>query len=103
MRKLTSYIPGTKARRAEQDRRLCARARERVNEIVDGEVPDAREREELSRHLDACTRCGAGASEIRELKAAIARVGRSEDPQVVGRLRDFAQRLCEGTIEPGSD
>lgn len=102
MRKLTSYIRGTKAWRGEQDRRLCARARERVNEIVDGEVPDAREREELERHLDACTRCGATASEIRELKAAIARVGRTDDPMVVGRLRDFAHRLCEGT-ESGTD
>lgn len=87
--------------------RLCRRTAEHIQEIVDGELPLSRARRRLERHAGACTRCGASAESIRQLKAAIARVGGSSDPVVrerlVGLLGDLrAGRAPAADVDPGS-
>lgn len=97
---LARFIPWTRNWRAHRDMTLCNETRDRVQELVDGEVLHPTERARLVQHLEACVRCGAEADEIRQLKEAIARVGSDADAAVVGRLKDLARRLCEGA-EPG--
>lgn len=87
--------------------RLCLRTAEHIQEIVDGELPSSRTRRRLERHVDACTRCGARAETIRQLKVAIARVGGTPDPvareRLVGLLGDLkAGRVPADDVDPGS-
>jgi anti-sigma factor RsiW len=81
--------------------RICREAGERIQEIIDGEVPRDRARETLQLHLDACERCGREADTIRELKRAIARVGLFCDPALVSRLERFCGELADR--ESGAD
>lgn len=92
---ILEYVPGTTAWRRRRDRELCMQTGERIQEIVDGELPPGRAKEELERHLEACERCQGGAETIRELKRAIARVGSGADEELVARLQATADRLCE--------
>lgn len=92
---LLRFIPGTAAWRRRKDEQLCAQTGERIQEIVDGEVPPGRGRDELIRHLEACARCRQGAESVRELKRAIARVGSAPDEELVEKLQETATRLCE--------
>ena len=80
-------------------RRVCQAAHDKMQEIVDGEVPSRRERERLTAHLDLCLPCGADASQIRELKEAIARVGSAPDPQVKARLEELCDQLRKGECD----
>lgn len=92
---LLRFIPGTAAWRRRKDEQLCAQTGERIQEIVDGELPPGRGRDELIRHLEACVRCQQGAESIRELKRAIARVGSAPDEELLRRLQETATQLCE--------
>lgn len=96
---LLTYLPGTKAWRGRRDRKLCMKAAERIQEIVDGELSPDRAARALERHLAACERCRGEAEVIRQLKRAITRVSQEANPGTVNRLQDLARRLCE---EPGS-
>ena len=80
-------------RRTCSEAEICRRALEKVQQIVDDEMPSSKERLELLRHLDACTTCGVEAEAVKEMKNAIARVGSDTDAEVVRRLRDLAGRL----------
>lgn len=80
-------------RRKTSEAEICRRALERVQQIVDDEMPSPKERLELLGHLDACTTCGVEAEAVREMKIAIARVGSGTDAEIVQRLRDLADRL----------
>lgn len=88
--------------RERRRRRVCEAAHQRMQEIVDGEVPDARERRVLESHLRECLPCGEEAGEFRELKAAIARVGTEPDHAVRERVAGFLEQVRRGELD-GSD
>lgn len=92
---IARYIPGTRAWRERRDERLCMETAERIQQIVDGQLPPSAATRTLMRHLEACARCSREEEVFRELKAAIARVGGTGDDQIVERLHDLAQRLCD--------
>lgn len=100
---LLRFVPGTAAWRRRKDEQLCAQTGDRIQEIVDGELPPGRGRGELIRHLEACARCQQGAESVRELKQAIARVGSAPDEELLDRLRETATRLCEEGEQGFSD
>lgn len=91
---LLAYVPGTDAWRKRKRRDLCAQAAERIQEIVDGEVPPGKAARDLERHLKECPPCHQEAETLRTLKQAIARVSSDADPETVDRLNDLARRLC---------
>jgi anti-sigma factor RsiW len=93
---LLSYVPGTRAWKKRRSRDVCARAAERIQEIVDGEIPPGKAARTLERHLIECPPCHQEAEVIRTLKQAIARVSREADPETVRRLETLARSLCEG-------
>lgn len=90
---ILEYIPGTRAWQQRRDRELCGATDERIQEIVDGELPVDGAAQKLLRHLEACERCGRTADGFRELKRAIARVEGVTDEALVERLRDLARRV----------
>lgn len=92
---LKAYVPGTKAWRKRREHELCARALERMQEIVDGELPPGKAAKALEQHLVDCPPCHSEADVIRSLKQAIARVSGDADPQTVERLQALGRRLCE--------
>jgi anti-sigma factor RsiW len=94
--KLFSFVPGTTAWRKRRYYVLCMQATERIQQVVDGELPASRKTRILERHLVACRRCKGEVTAILELKAAIARVSCEADPEVVAKLETLARRLCEG-------
>ncbi len=97
---LLAYVPGTHAWRRRRSRDLCSRAAERIEEIVDGELPPGKAARALERHLEVCPPCHAEADVLRALKVAIARVSGEGDPEVVARLQAYAKGLCEGNETP---
>jgi anti-sigma factor RsiW len=96
---MRAYIPGTYAWKRRREGILCAKTIDKLQEIVDGEIGPGRAEAVLKKHLDACQSCNAEADVIRELKAAIARVGAEADPGCVKKLEDLARRLAEGIEE----
>jgi anti-sigma factor RsiW len=92
---LLAYVPGTKAWR--KRRNICSRVAERLQEIVDGELPPGKAARALERHLIECPPCHQEAEVLRTLKQAIARVSGEADPEVVARLQALARQLCERT------
>lgn len=93
---LLEYLPGTKSWKRRRAREVCERTAERIDEIVDGEVPPGKAARLLERHLEACPPCHQEADVLRKLKVAIARVSSDADPDVVRRLEAYAKGLCEG-------
>lgn len=85
--------------RARRNERLCARAADRIQELVDGEVLDDRERRRLERHVDECIPCGVEVESVEELKAALARVGREPDPAVKQRLVVLLEEIRAGEVD----
>lgn len=92
---LLSYVPGTEAWRKRRARDVCARAAERIQEIVDGEIPPGKAARTLERHLIECPPCHQEAEVLRSLKQAISRVSGQADPETVKRLEALARSLCE--------
>ena len=93
---MREYVPGTKAWRSRRHRELCAEALDRIDEIVDRELPPDRRARDLERHIDDCVTCGTEAESIARLKTAIARAAEGADPATVERLQELARRLCTG-------
>lgn len=93
---LLAYVPGTHAWKRRRAHELCLRTAERIEEIVDGELPPGKAARALEKHLEACPPCHQEADVIRTLKAAIARVSSDADPDVVRRLEAYAKGLCQG-------
>jgi anti-sigma factor RsiW len=91
-----AWIPWTKPWRRRRDYAICRQTLERVQEIVDGEIPHGHTARVLSKHLHACKRCGEEAEAMRTLKIAIARVCGECDPDAVAKLESLAQQLLEG-------
>ncbi|MEX2394487.1 MAG: hypothetical protein WD826_08415 [Actinomycetota bacterium] len=97
--KVTAYIIGTTAWRRRREGILCAQTIERIQEIVDGEIPPSRAKVVLERHITACKSCDDKAEVFRELKIAITRVSGEADVDCVKSLEELARKLCEGTAE----
>jgi anti-sigma factor RsiW len=93
---MKAYIPWTTSWRQRRDYIICRQTLERVQEIVDGELPHGHTARTLERHLTACTRCGEEAEAIRTLKQAIIRVCGDCEPEAVAKLEALARDLCEG-------
>ena len=94
---MAAWLPGTKSWRRRRQYILCRQTIERVQEIVDNELPHGHTARTLERHLMICKSCGHEAEAIRTLKIAIQRVGRDCDPEAVTKLEELARRLCDGT------
>ena len=97
--RVTAYIVGTRAWRRRREGILCAQTVERIQEIVDGELPPGRAKVVLERHISACKSCDEKADVFRELKVAITRVSGEADAACVQSLEELAKRLCEGSAE----
>lgn len=96
---LLAYVPGTAAWRKRRSSVLCERTAERIDEIVDGELPPSKAARAMERHLDACPPCRDQADVLLALKRGIARVSGEADPEVVRKLEEHARRLCTGGDE----
>ena len=90
-----AYLPWTRAWRKRRSQDLCARAAERIQEIVDGELPPTKAAKALERHLVECPPCLQEAEALRTLKEAVARVSSDADPETVERLRALGRQLCD--------
>ena len=93
---VVAWVPWTKSWRQRRDYAICRQTLERVQEIVDGELPHGHTARTLEKHMGACRRCGEEAEAIRTLKLTIARVCGECDPEAVAKLELLAQRLVEG-------
>lgn len=89
--------------RDHREARLCTETHRRIEEIVDAEIPDGRKRAQLERHVEVCVPCGGSAASLRELKGAIARVGREPDAAVKARLVVLVDGIRAGAVEPEGD
>ncbi|HEV8056126.1 MAG TPA: zf-HC2 domain-containing protein [Nocardioidaceae bacterium] len=78
--------------RAVRDRMECMRVNPLLQAYLDGELDQDGARR-VSRHLDACRRCGLAAGTFRDIKAAVSRLGDEPDQDAVLRLRRFAEDL----------
>lgn len=96
---LLGRIPGTKAWRMRRHAQLCIEAYERIQVIVDGELPSDRHTRVLIRHLSECGSCAGQAASFKQLKIAIARASEDADPKTVEKLNELARRLCSGQHE----
>lgn len=75
----------------------CPEVGRSLQRFLDGELADEVEIDSLAAHLEECKRCGLEADVYRRIKDAIEH-RRSEVPEEsVQRLREFGERLAEGT------
>lgn len=76
----------------------CMRVRPLLQAYLDGALAEEDARR-VSRHLDACRRCGLAAETFRDIKAAVSRLRDEPDHDAVQRLRRFADGLQGGEGE----
>jgi anti-sigma factor RsiW len=76
-----------------RDRMECMRVNPLLQAYLDGEL-DEDGAQRVSRHLDACRRCGLAAETFRDIKTAVSRLGDEPDREAVQRLRRFAAELA---------
>ena len=75
----------------------CPEVGRSLQRFLDSELADEVEIEALAAHLEECKRCGLEADVYRRIKDVIEH-RRSEVPEEsVQRLREFGERLAEGT------
>ncbi len=79
----------------------CAEVARTLQPFLDGEV-DEHTRSLVARHLDDCRDCGLEAETYRSLKDSMRARG-TPPPDALARLRDFAERITDGTLDPGVD
>jgi anti-sigma factor RsiW len=75
----------------------CVRVAAVLQSFLDDEL-DADQTMQVLNHLDECRACGLEADTYRELKLALRRHGRP-DPEMIDRLRVFADRLIQGEVD----
>jgi hypothetical protein len=75
----------------------CVRVGAVLQSFLDDEL-DADQTMKVLDHLDECRDCGLEADTYRELKSALRRHGRP-DPEMIERLRVFADRLTQGEVD----
>lgn len=76
----------------------CHQVAEVLQTYLDGEV-DAVTAVRISRHLEACRRCGMELHAYRQIKKALAGHRERTDPEALSRLRAFSHQLM--TQGPG--
>lgn len=73
--------------------RECRKAMANLQYFLDGHA-DAPTTDAVGAHLDTCRECGLEAEVYRQIKNTLRRKG-DADPEVLARLRSFANDLCE--------
>jgi anti-sigma factor RsiW len=74
----------------------CRRVGEVLQAYLDGEVDDITSGR-VAHHLEDCRRCGMELGVYTEIKTSLSRGGSTVDDAAVARLREFSQRLADGT------
>ena len=78
----------------------CHQVAEVLQTYLDGEIDDVTAAR-ISRHLEACRRCGMELQAYREIKQALASHRGRSDLEALGRLRAFSHQLMtQGTSDP---
>lgn len=72
----------------------CAEVAAVLQSYLDGHVDEMTARR-VSRHLDACRRCGLEAHTYQAIKDALARRRSDIDADALERLRSFGERLAD--------
>jgi anti-sigma factor RsiW len=70
----------------------CRRVKPLLQTYLDGEL-DREGAELVSRHLDACRRCGLAAETYQQIKAGLSRLAEEPDREAVQRLTGFVDAL----------
>ena len=89
---------GVRLRRI-RDRFECRRVRPLLQGLVDGQL-DGHHRDRVTRHLDACRRCGLAVATYAALVGRLNDLGQPSDPDAVARLERFVGGLGDGPSEP---
>jgi anti-sigma factor RsiW len=76
----------------------CARVGRVLQEYLDSEL-DAETASQVLSHLEECRHCGLEAETYRRIKDSIGRQSQP-DAAATDRLRNFAERLIAGEIDP---
>ena len=76
----------------------CARVGKVLQEYLDSEL-DAETASQVLSHLDDCRQCGLEAETYRRIKDSIGRQFQP-DAAAIERLRNFADRLIAGEVDP---
>ena len=71
----------------------CAEVAQALQSYLDGQVDEMTARR-VSRHLEACRRCGLEAVTYEAIKDALARRRSDVDADALERLRSFGERLA---------
>lgn len=71
----------------------CMRVMRVLQSYLDGQTDEVTA-ERVSKHLEACRRCGLEAATYREIKAALARRAAPLERASLERLRDFGSSLA---------
>ncbi len=72
----------------------CMEVMRVLQSYLDGQTDEVTARR-VSKHLEACRRCGLEAVTFREIKASLARRSTGPPPTAVESLRDFGAALAE--------
>lgn len=81
-------------RRGQGPETTCAEVAAALQSYLDGQVDEMTARR-VSRHLEACRRCGLEAHTYQAIKDALARRRSDVDPDALERLRSFGERLAD--------
>jgi anti-sigma factor RsiW len=80
--------------RRRSDEASCREVSRVLQAYLDGQVDELSARR-VTRHLDACRRCGLEAEVYVRIKEAVGRMDGGVPSLPLARLRDFARRLAE--------
>jgi anti-sigma factor ChrR (cupin superfamily) len=72
----------------------CHQVMEVLQAYLDGEV-DVRVARNVARHLDRCQRCRTESALYVDIRRRLSQQPDGMDPEVLGRLRDFARTLLD--------
>ena len=75
----------------------CPEVGRLLQRFLDDELADEAEITALSEHLEDCKRCGLEAETYQKIKDALASRRTPVPQESVDRLREFGERLVEGT------
>ncbi len=80
--------------RRRTDEASCREVSRVLQAYLDGQVDELSARR-VTRHLEACRRCGLEAEVYARIKDAVSRMDRDVSSLPLARLRDFARRLAD--------
>lgn len=93
-------IPWIARWRSRRDAALCMATKERIQQIVDGELPRSAANDRLFQHLDACVRCGDEARAVQELKRTVRDVLERSGRDLTRRIEAIAREVAESARDP---